>query len=138
MRSASAPDPEIDRVHGVVPGALVISRVGSHADGPEPPVQDVAFVGRAVHPAPEDRAGLSERAAATGYVLGIDAPVVPETVEAFAHALPVERGMGEVVLFDHLPGMRTGRPGKPGVGAQGFEAAGRAVRVVQREEALLL
>src|ERR671921_393022 len=92
---------------------------------------------RAVDPELEDGVWFSGLAVAPGDVLAADAPVVAKVPQTGADPLSVVGVVREIVLLDHLPRVRTGRPGEYGVNAEGLEAVVRTDLVVQHEGALL-
>src|SRR5215212_7938418 len=92
---------------------------------------------RAVDPELENGVWFSKVAVSPGDVLAADAPVVAKASQTGADILPVVGVMREIFLLDHLPRVRTGRPGEYGVNAEGLKAVLRTGLVVQHEDALL-
>jgi hypothetical protein len=92
---------------------------------------------RAFGPELEDGVWFSGVAVAPGEVLATDAPVVAKAPQTAADTLPVVGVVRETVLLNHLPRVRTSRPGEYGVNAEGLEAVVRTGLVVQHEGALL-
>ncbi len=132
-RIGLALSPEVDRVHGVPPCALVGALVRAYADRSEAPVKDVGAVVATFHPASEHVVGLGVLAGSSADILGADAPVVAAALEPTANI-----AMSEVVLLNHACRVRTGRLGELRTHAQRPQLPALAFVVVQAKDAFLL